>query len=523
MTSDSECDLFIIGGGINGCGIARDAAGRGLAVKLAEMADLGSATSSASTKLFHGGLRYLEHFEFRLVREALIEREMLLRAMPHISWPMRFVLPHAPEPRAFRNGLLPWRRGKRPAWMIRAGLFLYDNLGGRELLPGTRRLDLRRAPEGIPLQERFQLGFEYSDCWVDDARLVVLNARDAAERGAEIMVRTKVRSARRRQGRWEVETEDLFTGRTGTHLARAAVNAAGPWAAEILSGRMGLASRSRVRLVRGSHIVIRRLYEHDRSYILQSDDRRVIFVIPYENEFTLIGTTDTEHDSPDCKPCCTREEREYLLGVINSHFRRKIDDSDVVWSFSGIRPLHDDGSNSASSVTRDYTLELDVAGGAPALSVFGGKITTYRRLAENALNRLSPHFEGLTGGWTAGVPLPGGDFAHDGMPKLEAGLLKTYPFLNDDWARRLARSYGTDAAYVLGQAETANDLGAEFTGNLTASEVSWMVDREFARTAEDILWRRSKLGLHATPEEDTALEHYLKAYLNRPDTVSRAD
>ncbi|MCY4259171.1 MAG: glycerol-3-phosphate dehydrogenase, partial [Rhodobacteraceae bacterium] len=383
MTPESVSDLFIIGGGINGCGIARDAAGRGLTVRLAEMGDLGSATSSASTKLFHGGLRYLEHFEFRLVREALIEREVLLRMMPHISWPMRFVLPHATQPPKRLKSLLPRPGQSRPAWMIRAGLLLYDTLGGRRILPGTRTLDLTTAPEGKPLQERFRKGFEYSDCWVDDARLVVLNARDAAEHGADILTRTKVTHTERRNGFWEITTRDLITDRTCAYRARALINAAGPWVAEILHETLGLPSKSSIRLVRGSHIVTRKLFDHDRSYILLGDDRRVIFAIPYENEFTLIGTTDADHDSPNTAPRCTPAEQDYLIDVVNQHFRQPITREDVIWSYSGVRPLHDDGANDASSVTRDYSFELDTRNNLPALSVFGGKITTYRRLAEN--------------------------------------------------------------------------------------------------------------------------------------------
>jgi len=509
LPPESASDLFIIGGGINGCGIARDAAGRGLSVRLAEMGDLGSATSSASTKLFHGGLRYLEHLEFRLVREALVEREILLRAMPHISWPMRFVLPHDGGRRGQRKSLLPWRNATRPAWMIRAGLFLYDTLGGRKILPGTRTLDLATAPEGEPLQDRFRTGFEYSDCWVDDARLVVLNARDAAGHGADILVRTKVLRTRRCNGWWEVQAEDLQTGQTCIYRAHALVNATGPWVAETLHDTLGLASRSSVRLVRGSHIVTRKLFDHDRSYILLGDDRRVVFAIPYETEFTLIGTTDVDHGGSNVTPHCTDAERDYLIDVINRHFRNAITQADVVWSYSGIRPLHDDGTNDASSVTRDYSFDLDATDDLPALSVFGGKITTYRRLAENAVNRLASHFPQMSGIWTAHAPLPGGDFPHNGVPDLINTLKKTYPFLDTAWAQRLARSYGTEATQVLGQARTIDELGMRFTGTLTATEVKWLIDREYARTSDDILWRRSKLGLHATPDEFTMLDHYI--------------
>ncbi|MBK1636778.1 glycerol-3-phosphate dehydrogenase [Rhodovulum adriaticum] len=511
-------DLFIIGGGINGCGIARDAAGRGLSVTLAEQGDLGGATSSASTKLFHGGLRYLEYFEFRLVREALQERETLLRAMPHISWPMRFVLPwqagmrfDAQTPAARLLGrVMPWARGRRPAWMIRLGLFLYDNLGGRKILPGTATLDLSRAPEGAPLADGFARGFEYSDCWVDDARLVVLNARDAQARGARILPRTRVISARQAGDLWQVETEDTETGTRETHMARALVNAAGPWAGTVLQDRLGVQTPDRVRLVRGSHIVTRRLFDHDRAYIMQGPDGRVVFALPYEDDFTLIGTTDAEQADPDQPPRCSLAERRYLLEFVNRYLRQPVSDDDVVWSFAGLRPLYDDGAASASAATRDYVLRLD-ADGAPLLSVFGGKITTYRRLAQSALARLAPHFPGAGGDWTAGVPLPGGDFPVDGQAALAADLCTRYPFLSAAWADRLVRTYGTETADLLGRARSAADLGRDFGATLTEAELRWLMRHEYARTADDVLWRRTKLGLRLSRSQAMAVDAWMTA------------
>ncbi|WP_435594219.1 glycerol-3-phosphate dehydrogenase [Rhodovulum tesquicola] len=510
-------DLFVIGGGINGCGIARDAAGRGLSVRMAEMNDLASATSSASTKLFHGGLRYLEYFEFRLVREALIERETLLRAMPHISWPMRFVLPYHEDMR-FESAtptsrllarIMPWMKGRRPAWLIRLALMLYDRLAAREILPGTTVLDLAGTPEGAPLQARFRKAFEYSDCWVEDSRLVVLNARDAEARGAEILPRTRVVSARREGALWRVETQDSESGARRTHLARALVNAAGPWAGQVIHGVLGLNAQDNVRLVRGSHIVTRRLFDHDKCYFFQGSDGRIIFAIPYETDFTLIGTTDMDHDDPAAPPDCTEAERDYLIAFANRYFRRPIGPADVVWTFSGVRPLYDDGASSATAATRDYTLKLDAAGGAPVLNVFGGKITTYRRLAEAALARLAPHFPGLKGDWTAGVPLPGGDFPVDGAEALIARLVADYPFLSDGQARRLVRAYGAEAWAMLGAARGPGDLGQDFGAGLTEREVDWLRTREYARTAEDVLWRRSKLGLRLGADRIAALERWM--------------
>lgn len=514
LASPPVTDLFVIGGGINGCGIARDAVGRGLTVALAEQGDLAQGTSSASTKLFHGGLRYLEYFEFRLVRESLEERETLLAAMPHISWPMRFVLPYHPDMRfdsqtpaaRLLARLMPWMAGRRPAWMIRLGLFLYDHLGGRKILPGTRTVDLTRDPAGAALQPRFARALEYSDCWVEDSRLVALNAVDAARRGARIMTRTRVVSATRSDGLWRIETEG--PGGRETHHARALVNAGGPWVGEIIRDVTRIETREGVRLVRGSHIVTRRLYDHDRCYFLQGSDGRIIFAIPYEQDFTLIGTTDVDHAGDPAEAVCSEAERDYLCAFASQYFRRPISAADVVWSYSGVRPLYNDGASSASAATRDYVLSLDAAG-APLLNIFGGKITTYRRLAESALARLRPYFPAASADWTARVPLPGGDFPVSGVQALTARLSAEHPFLTPAWAARLVRAYGTDAAQMLGGAATAADLGRDFGATLTEAEVRWLMRQEFATRAEDIVWRRSKLGLRLTPEQIAELDAFM--------------
>ncbi|MFV0292499.1 MAG: glycerol-3-phosphate dehydrogenase [Paracoccus sp. (in: a-proteobacteria)] len=511
-------DLFIIGGGINGCGIARDAAGRRLSVTLAEMDDLASATSSASTKLFHGGLRYLEYFEVRLVREALVERETLLRAMPHISWPMRFILPYHNDMRfesdtptsRILNVVMPWMKGRRPAWLIRLGLFMYDHLGGRKNLPATSTLTLRDVPEGGPLQSQFRHAYEYSDCWVEDSRLVVLNARDAEARGATILTRVKVTYATREANLWRIETKDMENGAVQTHFARVLVNAGGPWVGDIIHDKIDLPSKEGVRLVRGSHIVTRRLYDHDKCYFFQGKDGRIIFAIPYETDFTLIGTTDSEHDDPSEMPVCTPEERDYLIAFANDYFARPITETDVVWSYSGVRPLYDDGASSATAATRDYTLKMSAEGGAPVLNIFGGKITTYRRLAESALEKISEHLSVSRGGWTAGVPLAGGDFAVDGFDRLVVRLMERFPFLGDRWAKRLVRAYGTEAGDILDGATVAGDLGRDFGATLTEAEVLWLMNREYARTAEDVVWRRSKLGLRLEDDEIRALDSWMK-------------
>ncbi|MGJ8623921.1 MAG: glycerol-3-phosphate dehydrogenase [Yoonia sp.] len=511
----TDFDVFIIGGGINGCGVARDAAGRGLKVGLAEMNDLASATSSASTKLFHGGLRYLEFFEFGLVRKALIEREVLLRNMPHISWPMRFVLPYHKDMR-FENDtptskllstVMPWMKGRRPKWLIRLGLFMYDHLGGREILPGTATVDLTHGPEGAPLKDKFQQAYEYSDCWIEDSRLVVLNARDAELRGARIMTQTKVISATRVDDHWEIVTE--HDGVEQTHTSRALVNAGGPWVENVVRNVTRLNSSEGVRLVRGSHIVTKKLFDHDKSYFFQGEDGRIIFAIPYETDFTLIGTTDAEHTDLSEKPYATDAEQDYLCAFATQYFEKPVTRDDVVWTYSGVRPLYDDGAKSATAATRDYVLSLDDKG-APLLNIFGGKITTYRKLAENAMKKLVPLIGG-TAPWTHDAPLPGGDFPVDGRDKLVADLLTRFAFLTPKWALRLVRAYGTEAALMLGDANSPEDLGRDFGATLTEAEVKWLMTHEYARNAADVVWRRSKLGLRMTKEEIAALDAFMAA------------
>jgi glycerol-3-phosphate dehydrogenase len=514
-----RADLLVVGGGINGTGIARDASGRGLSVVLAEMDDLASATSSASTKLFHGGLRYLEYFEFDLVRKALVEREVLLRAMPHIAWPMRFVLPYHPDQRfegdtptsRLLRTVMPWMKGRRPAWLIRLGLALYDGMGGRKVLPGTRTVDLRSDPAGAALKPLFERAFEYSDCWIEDSRLVVLNARDAAERGAEVLTRTKVVGAVREAEGWLVQLRDARTGETFERRARALVNAGGPWVSDIVRGTLRLNAAESVRLVRGSHIVTRRLFDHDRSYFFQGKDGRIIFAIPYETDYTLIGTTDAEHEDPSEPPVCTPEERDYLLAFASEYFAEPVTADDIVWTYSGVRPLYDDGATSATAATRDYVLKLERGAGgaeAPLLNVFGGKITTYRKLAEGALERLG---EAMPVGdpWTAGAPLPGGDFEVMEADALVASLREAHPFLDERRALRLVKGYGTDAARMLQGAREADDLGRDFGAGLTEREVEWLREHEFARTAADVVWRRTKLGLRMSQDEIAALDAWM--------------
>jgi glycerol-3-phosphate dehydrogenase len=489
-------DLAIVGGGINGCGIARDAAGRGLAVYLCEMDDLASGTSSRSTKLIHGGLRYLEYYDFRLVREALREREVLWRIAPHVIRPMRIVL--------------PYRRGLRPVWMLRFGLLLYDYLGGRELLPPTRVLDLTRDPAGAPLKPGiFRTAFEYSDCRVDDARLVALNARDAAEHGATIRTRTKAVAAVRRDSVWDVTVEDLCSGQRETIAARALVNAAGPWVAQTLASCLGLGTRQHVRLVQGSHIVVPQLFEHDRSYMFQNPDGRIVFAIPYEGATTLIGTTDRDYAGDPGGAVATPEDILYLCNAVSDYFTRPVSPADVVWSFSGVRPLHDDHVREPKAATRDYVLELDAPQGrAPLLSVFGGKITTYRRLAEAALDRLDLRQHAR---WTQHASLPGGDIAVDGLAALAGALAAEFPFLSAAHASRLAAAYGTRARHILAGARAPADLGIQFGATLTQAEVQYLTAREWAQTADDVLWRRSKLGLALSRDETAALARFMAA------------
>ena len=486
--ADTLYDLAVIGGGVNGCGIARDAAGRGAKVLLLEAGDLASGTSSASTKLIHGGLRYLEHYEFGLVRESLSERERLWAIAPHIAWPMRFVLPHVP--------------GLRPRWLVRAGLFLYDHIGGRKRLPATETVSLASHPAGASLKPEFTTAFVYSDCWVDDARLVVLNARDAADRGAEVRTRSRVTAMRRDGERWRIEAGGE------TFRARAAVNAAGPGVIDLLTGS-GLQPDKAMRLVRGSHIVVRKLFDHPFSYFFQLPDGRIFFAIPYEQDFTLIGTTDVDHDSGPIE--ASAEEIAYLCEGASRFFRQPVTPDDVVWTYSGVRPLIDDGSGRPEAATRGYDLDLsDADEGAPLLSVYGGKITTYRHMAAEAVETLGNRLPVLRGDdWTGEKPLPGGDFAVDGVAGLEAEFVRRYPFLSGA-SYRIVRAYGTTALAIFVGASCLADCGRDFGHGLTEREVRHLITREWARTAEDVLWRRTKLGLRFGPEEAASLDEFIK-------------
>ena len=489
-----EVDLLVVGGGINGAGIARDAAGRGLSVCLIEQADLASFTSSASTKLIHGGLRYLEYREFRLVREALAERERLLAIAPHIIRPLRFVLPFAP--------------GLRPRWQIRLGLFVYDHVGGRKRLPASRSLDLQRHPSGAPLKSAFVHGFEYADCRVDDSRLVVLNALDAASRGATVLTRSRLVQAHDHHGAWRAACTD-HTGRPFEVRARAIVNATGAWVNQVRSAA-GMHAPERMRLIQGSHIVVQRLFEGEQAYILQNPDRRIVFAIPFEQRFTLIGTTDIPYEGDLASLRVSPDEVSYLCESVNRYFERPVSPADVVWSYCGVRALRDDQATDAAAVTRDYELDLErSAAGAPLLSVIGGKITTFRRLAEAALGKLQPLVGGSAHRWTATVPLPGGALPACDLERFLREAERRWPAMPAGLIARLARAYGTRMEVVLRGASKPAELGETFGADLTAAEVNYLIEHEWARTAEDILWRRSKLGLTVGAEAAARLEDYL--------------
>lgn len=503
--SQETLDIFVIGGGINGCGIARDAVGRGYSVALAEMNDFASGTSSGATKLIHGGLRYLEHYEFRLVRESLMEREVLWAMAPHIIWPMRFVLPYH-------------KGGIRPAWMIRLGLFLYDHLGGRKLLPPTAVLDMHKDQAAKPLKPIFSKAFEYSDGWVDDARMVVLNARDAADRGAKILPRTKVVAARREGGLWTIETVGTLSGERQTHRARMLVNAAGPWVDTVIRSAFGQNEARHVRLVQGSHIVVKKKFDGPRAYFFQNPDNRIIFAIPYEGDYTLIGTTDRDFKEDPGAIRISDEETDYLCKAASEYFREPVTRNDIVWTYSAVRPLFDDGASKAQEATRDYVLKLEgagekaAAGGeAPLLNVFGGKLTTYRRLSEHALEKIAEAIGAKGAPWTAKSHLPGGDFAVTGYEAEVARLKGRYGFISDRHARRLVRRYGTKAWTLLGAANAVADLGQHFGADLYEAEVRYLIDNEWAMTAADVLWRRTKDGLRLNDEEKRQLEEYIAA------------
>ena len=495
-------DIAVIGGGINGVGIAADAAGRGLSVFLCERDDLASHTSSASSKLIHGGLRYLEHYEFRLVREALAEREVLLRKAPHIVKPMRFVLPHRPH--------------LRPAWMIRAGLFLYDNLGKREQLPASRGL---RFGDESPLKPAIRRGFEYSDCWVDDARLVVLNAMAAREKGAHIHTRTRCLSAKRAGGIWHVELQRQ-NGTRFSLRAKTLVNAAGPWVAQFIGENLQQRSPYGIRLIQGSHVIVPKLYEGEQAYIMQNEDRRIVFAIPYMGRYTMIGTTDREYHGDPATVSISEEEIAYLLGVANAHFRKQLEPKDILHTFAGVRPLCDDESDNPSVVTRDYTLSLEAEQKqAPLLSVFGGKLTTYRKLAESAMEHLAPFFPQMGERWTAKASLPGGE-GMDSPQALVEKLVARIEGIDLDLARRWANLYGSRVWKMLGEARSVTELGELLGQDLYTLEVEYLHQQEWATCADDILWRRTKLGLSFTTDELARLRHYLDA---RPAPAKATD
>jgi glycerol-3-phosphate dehydrogenase len=488
-------DILVIGGGINGAGIARDAAGRGFSVCLAEMGDLASGTSSWSTKLIHGGLRYLEHREFRLVRKALSERERLWAMAPHLVRPLRLILPHQP--------------GLRPAWLLRLGLFLYDHLGGRARLPATRMLDLATDPAGRALRPGFGRAFEFSDCVADDARLVILNARDAADRGARILTRTEVTAAERSGGLWRVTLTDRRTGRTRDITARCLVNAAGPWIDRVLGCALGGGAVHNVRLVQGSHIVIRRRLVDDRAFFFQTGDGRIIFAIPYEGDFTLIGTTDRDYEGDPAAARADADEIAYLCAAASAYLADPVGPEDVAWAFSGVRPLYDDGASKAQEATRDFVLRSE---GEPALvNVFGGKLTTYRRLAEAVMEKVEAALGRRGTAWTGTSPLPGGDFPVDGVAALVSRLRDGRPWLAESHARRLVRLYGTRAHGILGGARRAEDLGRRLGHDLTEAELAHLVGQEWAETGEDVLWRRTKLGLRVSEAEAQAIDAHVRA------------
>lgn len=499
--AQQDCDLLVVGGGINGVGIARDAAGRGLRVILCEQHDLAQHTSSASTKLIHGGLRYLEYYEFKLVRKALQEREVLLRSAPHIMWPLRFVMPHD--------------SAQRPAWMIRAGLFLYDHLARREFLPASQGVALRKHVAGAPIKGNYRKGFVYSDGWVDDARLVLLNALDASERGANILTRTKCTDVKQEEGAWRATLASEQHGRIEVK-ARAIVNAAGPWTAQFANAASGVTNTHGLRLVKGSHIIVPRLFDHPYAYIFQNPDKRIIFAIPYQDEFTLIGTTDLDYTGEPGKVAISADEVNYLCDMANRYFTKQIAAVDVVWTYSGVRPLLDDSAQSASAVTRDYLLECDDKA-APFLNVWGGKITTYRKLSEEALALLLPRLGRNEPDWTAGEALPGGDLQQAGklvatydFDTFSSQFCARYGWLPTKLAQRYARCYGTRAARMLDGANNMRDLGEELAPGVFEREARYLFDVEWARSAEDILWRRTKCGLHCQPHHIARLQQWLQ-------------
>ncbi len=492
-------DLIVIGGGINGCGIANDAAGRGLKVLLCEKNDLASSTSSKSSKLIHGGLRYLEHYEFRLVKEALAERETLLNNAPHIMWPLRFILPHRPH--------------LRPRWMIMAGLFLYDHLSRLKTLRKSNSVSFGKDS---PLIDDIKNGFEYSDGWVDDARLVILNAMSARHHGANILPQSDCVEAVREKDHWVVKIKNNVTQQVTTERCKMLVNAAGPWVGDLFKNVIAAKATKNIRLIKGSHIVVPKIHNNEQAYILQNEDQRIVFVIPYENDFSLIGTTDVEVDQDPSTVKISKDEIDYLVKITNKHFKHKITADDVVYTYSGVRPLLDDESSSAQAITRDYTLEIDQEdGAAPLLSIFGGKITTYRKLAEAATNKISEFFPTMSGTWTKTAPLPGGNFSN--RKALKAKLIKQFPWLTDSLLDRYIRSYGTLTFKVLMGCFSKEDMGKHFGAELYQCEVEYLIDNEWAICSDDILWRRSKLGLKINEKQKEVLTEAIDTLINAPD------
>lgn len=498
MATLKEVDVLVIGGGVNGAGIARDLAGRGLSVFLCEKDDLASATSSASTKLIHGGLRYLEYYEFRLVREALKEREVLLRAAPHIIWPLRFVLPH-------HKGLRPW-------WMIRLGLFLYDHLGGRKILEKSKSESMTGRVIGQPLKPDFRRGFSYADCWVEDTRLVALCALDAKEKGAEIHTRTACIKLEKhdKHEQWVATLQNALTDEKTKIRARLVVNASGPWVSKTLGLAGSDIGKYKTRWVKGSHIIVPRLYQGEHAYILQNDDKRIVFVIPYEKKYSLIGTTDIEYHDDIEEVRITLEEVEYLCRAVSRFFRQPLSPEDVEWTYSGVRPLVDDGEGSASAVTRDYVVDMEDFKGLPVVSIYGGKITTFRKLAEHVADEVVKKLGKGGASWTEEAPLPGAEANAANFQTFLKTLKREYNWLPEVLAHRYARAYGGRTRDVLRGAKRLGDLGAYLGENVYEAELRYLVNVEWAMTLEDVLWRRSKLGLHTTDDTQKKIKKMLQ-------------
>ena len=490
---ENDFDIFVIGGGVNGAGILRDAAGRGYKCGLADMGDFGSATSSCSTKLFHGGLRYLESYQFRLVKESLRERDLLLNLMPHISWPVNFILPH--------------NKNLRPYWILRLGLYIYDLLAGSTNLSKSVGIDLRNNPVGSCLDRSYKRALSYTDCWVEDSRLVLLNILDAEKRGAKAFSYSKVTNVQRKNGYWLVSIKSKE--RSFEVKTKVLINTMGPWVNSLGQLKKNKHNQVMVRLIKGSHIVVKKLFNHDSAYIFQGKDGRIIFSIPYENDFTLIGTTEVEHKMGN-EVKCSDEEKDYLCNFASGYFQKKITEKDIVWDYSGVRALYENKNVEARNASRDYSFQIEEKEGAVLLTVYGGKITTYRKLAEKAVSKITALLKLKRTEWTAIKHLPGGGFKLEDKEKLIVGILKKYKFLNRDWAERLFKTFGTDVEKVLGKAKAKKDLGRNFGSDLTEREVLWYINQEHARCVEDLIWRRSKLGLRLSSKQVRELNSYIK-------------